>query len=282
MISRYGAQVEWGKTSKRNVAFWSDENHQIPLDPHRETDARIGVYRGIHESVIVESIFLDNRLIGDRYRHLLETKLQLYLNPMVLASHLRLYFLHDRKPQHFSCTVHQFYSGRFIGPWETVECPPRSPDLIPLDLLLWGRLKSVVYDNGPRCIATPRTTSVTRARPLPQRQCDACALLSSVVSTRESNRIDTSFNSLGEGTLRKPATATQPQFPRILISLSWTHVTQADKNSRKLRLPVSLVCPRPYCSECTDFYVPHACVPYGLSAFCHSWPHCVVASMRIH
>jgi hypothetical protein len=66
----------------------------------------------------------------------------------------------------------------------------------------------------------------------------------------------------------------QPQFPRIIISLSWTHVTewrsanwgncvavssicaaqfsnmcstQADNNSRKLRLPVSLVCPRPNC-----------------------------------
>jgi hypothetical protein len=77
----------------------------------------------------------------------------------------------------------------------------------------------------------------------------------------------------GEGTPRKVSTATRLQFPRIIISLSWTHVTewsspnwgncidvssicdapfsnmcstQADKNSRKLRLPVSLVCPRPY------------------------------------
>jgi hypothetical protein len=48
----------------------------------------------------------------------------------------------------------------------------------------------------------------------------------------------------------------QPQFLRIVTGLSWTHVTecssanwvsstQADNNSRKLRLPDSLVCPCP-------------------------------------
>jgi hypothetical protein len=34
------------------------------------------------------------------------------------------------------------------------------------------------------------------------------------------------LNSKGEGTPRKLATATQPQFPRIVISLSWTHVIE--------------------------------------------------------
>jgi hypothetical protein len=77
----------------------------------------------------------------------------------------------------------------------------------------------------------------------------------------------------GEGTPRKLAGATQPQFPRIVISLSWTQVTewssaywgncvavssicaapfsnirssQADKNSRKLRLRCG--CQFPWCA----------------------------------
>jgi hypothetical protein len=78
---------------------------------------------------------------------------------------------------------------------------------------------------------------------------------------------------LGEGTPRKLATATQPQFPRTVISLSWTHITewssaywgndntvasvsaalfsnmcstQADNSSRKLRLRCG--CHFPWCA----------------------------------
>jgi hypothetical protein len=48
---------------------------------------------------------------------------------------------------------------------------------------------------------------------------------------------------LGDGTPRKLATATQPQICAAPFSNMCS--TQADKNSQKLRLPVSLMCPRP-------------------------------------
>jgi hypothetical protein len=69
----------------------------------------------------------------------------------------------------------------------------------------------------------------------------------------------------GEGTPRKQTTATQPQFPRTIISLSWTHVTewssanwgngntvssisaaQADNSFRKLWLRCG--CQFPWCA----------------------------------
>jgi hypothetical protein len=80
-------------------------------------------------------------------------------------------------------------------------------------------------------------------------------------------------NPLGRGTPRKLATATQPQFPRTVTTLSWTHVTewssanwgndnavssvsvapfsnmcstQADNSSRKLRLRCG--CQFPWCA----------------------------------
>jgi hypothetical protein len=39
------------------------------------------------------------------------------------------------------------------GKVKPVEWPPSSPDLIPLAVLLWGHLKSIVYDDSPLSIA---------------------------------------------------------------------------------------------------------------------------------
>ena len=38
------------------------------------------------------------------------------------------------------------YPGRWIGRVGPVGWPPRSPDLTPLDFLLWGHIKSLVYE----------------------------------------------------------------------------------------------------------------------------------------
>jgi hypothetical protein len=46
--------------------------------------------------------------------------------------------------------------GQWIGRRGAVEFPPRSPDLTPLDLHLWGTLKDVVYHRKLDTVAVLR------------------------------------------------------------------------------------------------------------------------------
>ena len=60
-----------------------------------------------------------------------------------------MYFQHDGAPPHFTRRVREHlnrtYPNRWIGRGSTINWPPRSPDLTPLDFCLWGWMKSEVY-----------------------------------------------------------------------------------------------------------------------------------------
>jgi hypothetical protein len=55
----------------------------------------------------------------------------------------------------------------------------------------------------------------------------------------------------GEGTPRKLATATQPQFPRIVISLSWTHVIIWSSANWGDCVAVTSICATPFTNKCS-------------------------------
>jgi hypothetical protein len=54
-----------------------------------------------------------------------------------------------------------------------------------------------------------------------------------------------------ENTIRKPATATQLQFPRTVISLSWTHVTEWSSANCGNDNAVSSFCAAPFSNMCS-------------------------------
>ncbi|GBN84394.1 hypothetical protein AVEN_142057-1 [Araneus ventricosus] len=82
-----------------------------------------------------------------------------------------VWFQHDGAPPHRVSSVQQHIRDTFqqqvIGYGGSVECPPRSPDLNPLDFFLWGYIKQRVY-------ATPSLT----LQELRNRITDACASVS--------------------------------------------------------------------------------------------------------
>jgi hypothetical protein len=55
----------------------------------------------------------------------------------------------------------------------------------------------------------------------------------------------------GESTPRKLVTATQPQFPRIVISLSWAHVTEWSSANWGNYVTVFLICAAPFSNMCS-------------------------------
>jgi hypothetical protein len=136
--------------------YWSDENPHVALDAHKQTDPRINERGGIHGDAIVGPVFLDNKLTGVRHHQHLENTLQPFLNEMTLTSRLRYYFQQDGAPPHFSTVarqwLNQWLSGRWIGRRDRWN-GHHVPDLTPLDVFIWGHLKSVVYGNRLRSIA---------------------------------------------------------------------------------------------------------------------------------
>ena len=63
-------------------------------------------------------------------------------------------------PPHYQQDVRVFLDeklqGHCIGRRGTIEFPPRSPDLTPLDFYLWGTLKDVVYRKKPATLGDLR------------------------------------------------------------------------------------------------------------------------------
>jgi hypothetical protein len=60
-----------------------------------------------------------------------------------------LRFQHDGAPARYGEDIGQWlnatYTGRWIGRGGLIAWPPRSPDLTPIDIFLWGHLKEQVY-----------------------------------------------------------------------------------------------------------------------------------------
>ena len=65
-----------------------------------------------------------------------------------MATRIAMYFQHDGAPSHYTRHVMQHlndtFPNRWIGRGNTINWPPRSPDLTLLDFL-WGMMKSEVY-----------------------------------------------------------------------------------------------------------------------------------------
>jgi len=92
---------------------------------------------------------LDDRMTGQNYLDFLQNELPKQLEDVPLATRIAMYFQHAGAPSHYTRQVLQHlndtFPNRWIGRGGTINWPPRSPDLTPLDFCLWGLMKSEVY-----------------------------------------------------------------------------------------------------------------------------------------
>ena len=84
-----------------------------------------------------------------KYVGFLSTRLHEILKEVPVDIRLCMRFMHDGAPPHFSRVAMQFLNQHFANKWigrgGPIAWPTRSPDLNPLNFLLWGHLKSIVY-----------------------------------------------------------------------------------------------------------------------------------------
>jgi len=88
-------------------------------------------------------------MTGQNYLDFLQSELPKHLEDVPLATRIAMYFQHDGAPSHYTRYVMQHlndtFPNRWIGRGTTINWPPRSPDLTPLDIYLRGLMKSEVY-----------------------------------------------------------------------------------------------------------------------------------------
>ena len=90
-----------------------------------------------------------------------------------------MWYQHESAPANFAINIRQYldadFPNRWIGRCGTIEWPPHSPDLNPLDFFLWGYVNDSVYKTRPNTLSelqqriidtiqaiTPKTLSKVR------------------------------------------------------------------------------------------------------------------------
>lgn len=143
-----------GNVNHQNFRYWSTENPHWMRDDKTQYLAKVNVWTGIIGEHLIGPFFFDENLNAEAYEAMLIQQIipairNLYPND----EFNQLWFQHDGAPAHFALRVRRVldenFPHRWIGRRGTIEWPPRSPDLTPLDYFLWGYLKERVYKIRP-------------------------------------------------------------------------------------------------------------------------------------
>lgn len=148
-----------GQVNRQNYRYWAQENPHWYIENHTQYNEKVNVWAGIVENRIIGPFFFDESLTGERYLNFLQNDLIPALatlfpddNDPDLPS-LTLWFQQDGAPPHYAVHVREYlntiFPQRWIGRRGSIEWPPRSPDLNPLDFFLWGYVKNLVYKSKP-------------------------------------------------------------------------------------------------------------------------------------
>ena len=142
-----------GHINRHNCVYWSHENPHLVLEKQNKQPG-VTVWGAISTRGVIGHVFFDGTVNGENYLEMLRN----FLLPALQARNdfAELYFQQDGAPPHYSLAVRAFlnqeFPQRWIGRRGSIEWPPRSPDLTPMDFFLWGVLKEQVYSRNPKTI----------------------------------------------------------------------------------------------------------------------------------
>lgn len=166
-----------GVVNRHNYRFLSQENPHWIHEAHTQHPQKVNVWAGIINNRILGPFFFEENLTAERYLDFLTFDLvpalaQIFPHAMDPdIPNERLWFQQDGAPPHFGINVRRYldemFPHRWIGRRGTIEWPPRSPDLTPMDYFLWGYLKERVYQNRPGNIEDLKTKIRMEIRNLP-------------------------------------------------------------------------------------------------------------------
>ena len=167
----------------------SHENPHGTAEKNFQRRFSINVRCGMIDDMLIGAVILDGHMTGQNYLDFLQNELPKELENVPLATRNAMYFQHDEAASHYSRHVKQHlndtFPNRWIGRGSTINWPPRSPDLTPLEFCLWCWIKSEVYKKKVdardellfnildviTCIKEPQRRTQTNNTPCPHTSC---------------------------------------------------------------------------------------------------------------
>jgi len=102
----------------------------------------------MNDDMMIGPLILDECMTGQNYLDFPQNGLPEQLEDVPLDTQIAMYFQDDRAPSHYTRLVWQHLNDTSHNQWishsSTINWPPRSPDLTPLDFCLWSWVKSEV------------------------------------------------------------------------------------------------------------------------------------------
>ena len=136
-----------GLINKHNVRYWSDMNPHVTIETVMKSP-KLNVWCAMSKNQLVgEYFFEDDTVNGNNYLSMLQKS---FIWEVRKFHKVRsIIFQHNGAPAHFSTDVRQYldnhFPNRWIGRGGPIRWAPRSPDLTPLDFILWDHVKSNIY-----------------------------------------------------------------------------------------------------------------------------------------
>ncbi|GBM07348.1 hypothetical protein AVEN_187887-1 [Araneus ventricosus] len=134
-----------GMFNRQNVHTWSLENPRYAVEVRHQLRWSINGWCGIFNDRLIGPVFYEGTLMGQWHLELLQDVITDFVENLPLHQLRNVWFQHDGTPPHKISNVKQYLmetlQNQVIGYGGFVEWPPRSPDLIPLDFLLWRHIK---------------------------------------------------------------------------------------------------------------------------------------------
>lgn len=125
-----------GQVNRQNSRVWSRENPHWMAERHTQYPEKLNVWAGILGTNIIGPFFIDGNLTGQKYLDLLREQIIPQIED-IYENINEIWYQHDGAPPHCSREVlevlNQRFPERWIGRGGTLEWPPRSPDITPLD-----------------------------------------------------------------------------------------------------------------------------------------------------
>lgn len=137
-----------GVFNRRNKHIWATTNPHSIAEIKFQGRKSLHVWCGIIKNKIIGPIFYEGSLSGQRYLAFLHNEIEARLEDLPVNEYYQMIWHQDGAPPHNIVPVTEYLNNRYddwLGRHGTIQWPPNSPDLTPLDAFLWGYLKNLVY-----------------------------------------------------------------------------------------------------------------------------------------
>ena len=142
-----------GLVNRHNFHYYDTENRHLFRTTDRQNRWSLNVFGGIIGDYVVGPYFFDGHLNGRQFLEFLRTDFWILLENIPLNIRQTMWIQLDGAPAHFSTGVRTYLNRKFPNKWigrgGSIDWPPRSPGLTPMDYFLWGYVKNLVFNTPP-------------------------------------------------------------------------------------------------------------------------------------